>query len=99
LSVKNNLEIPQTKQNLFAIGKLTGCFGIKGFLKLQVHTQSLERFKRLERVYVGKSASQAELYAVNSVQFTNKSVLIKFIDVDDRTAAESFVGKLIFVEE
>jgi 16S rRNA processing protein RimM len=97
LSVKINRKKSSSNNELLACGKLAGCFGIKGFLKLQSYAQSPERFKKLRQLYIGQSVEQTELYIVEEVRFTDRSILIKFAEVDNRTLAEKLVGKLVFV--
>ena len=85
--------------NLYAVGKLIGCFGIKGFIKIHLLTDSPERFDSLRNVFVGASADGSRSYEVDAIEIRNKGPLIKFKAVDDRTAAESLIGGFVFVDE
>jgi len=85
--------------NLFAVGKVTGCFGIKGFVKVQPSTHSPGRLKKLRSVYLGRSAEDAIRYEIEDVIFNSRGILIKFASLDDRTSAENIFGQFLFVGE
>jgi len=82
---------------LFAIGKITGCFGIKGYLKVLPLTHSLERFDALEVVRLGLSDTVTFEQTIEDVRYQSKGVFIKFAGVDDRTASEKYVGNYVFI--
>ena len=86
-------------QQLYAVGKLTGCFGIKGFLKIQPVTPDPERFSTLKSVYVGPSTDNTSVYDIEAVESKGKGLVVKFAAIDDRTAAEVLVGQYMFVDE
>ena len=90
---------PAPGANLYAVGKLTGCFGIKGYIKLQPITGMPERFRTLRKAHVGSTAGNTEVYEVQSVDANNKGMVIKFEKVDDRTSAEQLIGRFVFVDE
>ena len=85
--------------NLYAIGKITGSFGLAGYLKIQLYTQTPERLKKLHQVFVGHAIEEVQSYKIEDLIFRNRKVLVKFGSVDDRTAAEKIMGSLIFIEE
>jgi 16S rRNA processing protein RimM len=90
---------PKGPQQLYAAGRLTGCFGIKGLLKLQSVDRNHERFSELRFVYLGPSADRTAAYDIESVGMKGKGLVVKFAAVDDRTAAEKLVGQILFVDE
>lgn len=90
---------PQGAQQLYAAGKLVGCFGIKGLLKLQPVTRTPERFSKLRSAYVGTSPESTTAYEIESIESKGKGLVVKFAAIDDRTAAEGLVGKYLFVDE
>lgn len=90
---------PQGAQQLYAAGKLTGCFGIKGLLKLQAVTRTPDRFSTLRSAYVGPSAERTTAYEIQSIEMKGKGLVVKFTSIDDRTAAEELVGQYLFVDE
>ena len=85
--------------DLFAVARITGCFGTEGFLKVQPHTHDPSRLKSLKRVFVGRSVEDVLGIDVEDVRFGNRSVLLKLTSVDDRTSSERFVGSYVFVTE
>jgi 16S rRNA processing protein RimM len=81
------------------IGKITSCFGIKGYVRVYPYTSSAARFRALSSVAVGETAEQAVMKAVEDVKIGERKILIKFAGIDDRTAAEGIVGGYLFVKE
>ncbi|MBI1803615.1 MAG: 16S rRNA processing protein RimM [Ignavibacteriae bacterium] len=84
---------------LYAVGKIIGCFGIDGYLKLKPSTHSVERLESLEDVFVGTSVETATAYHVDEVLEKNRGIMLKVQAVDTRTAAESLVGAFVFVRK
>ncbi|MFI5252390.1 MAG: ribosome maturation factor RimM [Bacteroidota bacterium] len=84
--------------DLFAIAKLTGCFGIKGYIKAQALTHTPRRLLKLKNVFIGVGPDKLQEMNIEDVVFQQRSVLIKLQGVDDRTAAERFVGQYVFID-
>jgi len=74
-------------------------YGLKGQVCVKPITDFIERFKRLKRVYIGDNPIEVEEHFVVSSFFRDKDVILKFKDVNDRTTAESFSGKFIYIPE
>lgn len=88
-----------SSSELYAVGKVVGCFGIKGFLKVQPSTHSLDRFSALETVHLGNSPDEeCARFKVEEVIIRDRFLLLKLESVSDRNAAEQIVGKNIFVD-
>ena len=83
---------------LFVVGKVTGCFGIRGDVKIQPATHSPDRLKKLRHVYIGESDRLTREYNVRDVGMKRGSVIVHLAGVDDRTSAERLVGCFLFVE-
>jgi 16S rRNA processing protein RimM len=81
------------------IGKITSCFGIKGYVRIYPYTSTVERFHALSSVAVGETAERAVMRPVEDVKTGERKILIKFAGIDDRTAAEGIVGGYLFVKE
>lgn len=62
-------------------------------------TESLDRFKKLKRVYLGRNAEEAGRFTIEYARVGSKGVRIKLVETRDRTDAEPLVGSLIFVDE
>jgi 16S rRNA processing protein RimM len=84
--------------NLWAIGYITGSFGIKGFVKTKPLTDTIERFKRLRRVYRGLNTENVIVDEVEKIEIRDNIVLLKFGGISDKTGADSLRGHYIFVD-
>ncbi len=89
----------KTQQSLYAVGRIVKAFGIKGEVVVQPMTESLERFKRLKRAYVGGGLGDVTTYGIESIRIGQRGVRIKFREAHDRTSVESLVGALLFVDQ
>jgi 16S rRNA processing protein RimM len=85
--------------NLYAVGKIVGCFGIKGYVKVQPFSGSIERYQHLHGVMIGSSVEETADETVEAVKGGNSHILVKLRGVDDRSSAEKIVGSMIFVDE
>src|SRR5579862_5968055 len=83
---------------LIAIGKLTGVFGIKGYLKMQIYADDPSRVLKLRKIFLGKSPGEVTEYGVEDVEIQHASTVIKFSAVDTRTDAETLRGNFVFVK-
>lgn len=88
-----------SEQNLFVIAKIVGCFGIKGYVKIQPNTHSPERFSVLKNILIGRSSDTAVPLTVENVVSNQRNLLIKLEGVDTRSEAESFAGQFVFVTQ
>jgi 16S rRNA processing protein RimM len=86
-------------RSFYAVGKLTKAFGLRGELVVLPMTESMDRFKKLRRVYVGKNAEETGRFTVEYARVETRGVRVKFVEAPDRTSAESLVGSLLFVDE
>jgi 16S rRNA processing protein RimM len=84
---------------LFAVGKIVGCFGIRGVVKVQPFTHSHDRFMKLRTIIMGHSEKETTCYDVQNVELKNGSIMFTFEGISDRTAAEKLVGNFLFVEK
>ena len=80
------------------VAKITKCFGVRGYVKVQPRTQTLRRLKNGRQVFLGTSLPEPHAYHIEDVIVRDRSVLIKFDGIDDRTSAESVVGKYMFTD-
>lgn len=85
--------------SLFAVGKIVGCFGLHGDVKVRPTTHSPQRLTLLRNVVVGTSDRETLDVIVERVVLQDRIALIRFRDINDRNAAEPLVGKYIFVQE
>jgi 16S rRNA processing protein RimM len=85
-------------QSFLAIGKVVKAFGIRGEIVVRSFADSPGRFGHLKSVFVGPDEGTAREIQVEGVRVEVRGVRLKLVDVDDRTAAEKFVGALVFVD-
>ncbi len=83
------------------IGEIAKPHGIRGEMRVVVHTDLPERFSWLKTVYVGRrqGGDTPQPFAVDSVRYHQDKVLLKLVGYDDRDAAGSLAGRLLYVPE
>lgn len=84
---------------LYIVGRVLKSFGVRGFVKVDPLTHSIERFKKLRKVYVGTDEKSAEKLTVEQVDITKKGIMVKFHAVSDKTTSDKLSGSLVFVDE
>ena len=81
---------PETSATM-AVGKITGCYGIKGWVKIHSYTDPQENFLGFGQLQLRRGR------ALEPVEFDagrphGKGLVAHIAGVDDRTAAEAFRG-------
>ena len=84
---------------VYAVGKIVGCAGLKGHVKLRPETHDIERLKSLHSVYIGATAVEPKKDVVEEVIIRTSGVVLKIRSAQDRTSAEKLVGQFLFVDE
>ncbi len=84
---------------MIIIGKIVGCFGIRGFLKIQPATHSIGRFSGIISCYVGNPEGKAAAVTVEEVKIRESDVLVRFSGSPDRNSAEKLVGEYLMVRD
>lgn len=79
------------------IGRIVRPHGIRGEVRVEVHTDRPERFQWLEQVYLGETHPRP--VAVESARRHKNQVLLKLAGYDDRNAAESLRSEWLQVPE
>jgi 16S rRNA processing protein RimM len=87
-----------TADRAVLVGRITGCFGLKGFLKIALHTSAGQRLNDLGWVHVGRHPADAVPLDIEAVEIHQQGVRVKFKGSNDRTAAERLVGCLMFID-
>ncbi len=72
---------------------------MQGDVVIQGLTDNLARFKKLKRVFVGRSEADVVEKNILHLAVDLRGVRLGFEGVSDRTAAEKMVGCLLFVDE
>lgn len=87
------------REDLYAIGRIQKCFGVKGELVVESMTPKAERFAQLERVLVGDHGGNVrpKTFGIEYVRSRRNDVVVKLEGLDDRTSAEELIGDYLFV--
>lgn len=91
--------VTENNLKLYAVGRILGSFGTKGFLKVEPLTHTIKRFKKLNEVYVGRDEENTTKHIVEHVNLLPKAVHVKLQTVSDKTTSDKLIGQYVFVEE
>jgi 16S rRNA processing protein RimM len=78
----------------FSIGRIVGAHGIRGEVKLEIHSDRPERLKQLRRVYFNDDPTPRRL---RSVRLHGNQALLTFPDITDRDTAQALRGTLVHI--
>ncbi len=77
--------------NMLVIGKITGCFGVKGWVKIHSYTEPPENFLRFGEWWL-KRRGNLESVEFDQGRSQGKGLVAHIVGVDDRTLAETYSG-------
>ncbi|MDZ4770142.1 MAG: ribosome maturation factor RimM [Chloroflexota bacterium] len=82
------------------IGEILRPHGIRGELRMKLHTDYPERIARLEQVYLAPSVGSPQVtpYFVEGMRMNAPYGLLKLRGVEDRNGAERFRGLMVMVD-
>lgn len=86
-------------QQVLAVAKITGCFGVKGKLKIQLFSNEHLNLKDIRGVKIGMHDFDAKPALIEDIEEQHKSVVISISGISDKNTASAFIGQLIFVDE
>lgn len=86
-------------QTLYAVGMIEKAIGIRGEVIVRPMTDERNRFKKLKRVFVGRTEQSVVEAAVQHVDVRGRGIRLKLRDVQNKTEAAKIVGALLFVNE
>jgi 16S rRNA processing protein RimM len=93
-------EARSSEPRFLAVGRILRPHGLRGEVRVEIHTDLPERFALYDRVYLApaqvnsgpsgllSASSTATPYGLESHRFHSKWVLLKLAGIDDRTQAE-----------
>ena len=87
----------ESGSNSLTAGKITGCYGIKGWVKIHSYTDPEENLFRFGQWQLKRRGS-LETVEFDEWKRHGKGMIAHIAGVDDRTLAESFKGLEIVVE-
>ncbi|HEX8918565.1 MAG TPA: ribosome maturation factor RimM [Chloroflexota bacterium] len=76
------------------IGRISGAFGIRGELKVELFTDYPDRFKALSAIFVGQERQQ---YDVVGARRHKNMVLLRLAGVDSPDSVDTLRGQELFV--
>jgi 16S rRNA processing protein RimM len=84
---------------LVAVGMIVKGFGIRGHVVVQPMTDMPARFARLKAVWMGRDTHTVTRCGIELAVVEPRGIRLKLDGIDDRTAADTLRGMLLFVEE
>jgi 16S rRNA processing protein RimM len=88
---------PPKSDELFAVGSIVGCFGVKGYVRVRPESRLPGRMTLLHDMFAGPSASSTVRLHVEDVIERQGHYVLKFEGINDRNSAEAIVGHYLFV--
>ncbi len=86
-----------TPDNMLTLGKISGVFGVKGWVKIYSHTSPLQQIIKYSPIYLRKKDGWQAVKIVKG-QRQGKGVIAQLEGVDDRDQAFSLIGTEIGIE-
>lgn len=83
---------------LIEIGEVVNTHGVRGEIKLNPWTDSLDAMTDIVTFYLKDGENAVALYA-DSVRIHKNCAIIKFENVDDMKTAETFRGRILYVKK
>lgn len=87
------------RQPLRAVAQVRKSFGVRGEVKIESYSRSLEEIAALQKVLVGLREQDASFREIESAKERGGDIYLKFRGVDDKTASDLLRGHFLFVEE
>ncbi len=83
--------------NWVVVGRLVAAHGVRGELKVQSHTEEMERLLDFPQWSLGEEAGSLRQLSLISGRATAKGLIVRLAGIDDRDAAQSLAGLDIWV--
>ncbi len=83
---------------MYLIGYILKPQGLKGELKVESVTPYLERFNRLDRVYL-QLKEKKQTYSIENVRISDRFVYLKFTEINSRNDADLLRTAEVLIEE
>ena len=79
------------------IGQIVNTFGIKGMVKIKLFSDNIERFDRLEKVYI-KNKEKLKEYQIEEVKYHKDMILIKFRGIENPEQANLLRNSYLMID-
>ena len=90
------MSIPSAEDELLVVGRITGVYGIKGWVKSHSFTEPQENFLGFGK-WTLRRRGELEPVQFDAGRAQGKALVAHIVGVDDRTLAESFRGLDVLV--
>lgn len=80
-----------------AVGRISKSVGLRGEVKAQLLTDDPLRFTKLKSVWIGEKEESAEKVTIEFSRSQGSGVVLKFKEIDSRTASDTKHGQYIFI--
>ncbi|MCP5130666.1 MAG: ribosome maturation factor RimM [Pseudomonadales bacterium] len=84
-------------EDMVVVGRITGCYGIKGWVKIHSYTDPGENFLRFGE-WMLRRRDAVEPISFDDGRTQGKGLVAHIAGVDDRTVAESYSGLEVLVK-
>jgi len=85
-----------SQDELLAVGRITGCYGVKGWVKIHSYTEPQENFLRFGH-WMLQRREAVEPVEFDQGRVQGKGLVAHIAGVDDRTLAEAYRGLEVLV--
>ena len=82
-----------SKKEYFSVGKILGVRGIRGELKVENWTDSLETFCLIKNIFINLDSPSL---SISTLRIHKSHILMKLDSIDDRNTAEKLIGKTLY---
>lgn len=79
------------------IGQIVNTFGIKGMVKVKPFTDDINRFDRLETIYIKNKKVNKE-YRIQEVKYHKQMVMLKLEGIENPEEAENLRGSYLLID-
>lgn len=79
------------------IGQIVNTFGIKGMVKVKPFTDDINRFDRLETIYIKNKKGKKE-YKIQEVKYHKQMVMLKLEGIENPEEAETLRGSYLLID-
>ena len=86
-------------KDIVELGKVTGAHGIKGEVRVFVHSGSIDNLRKGMDAFLREPGGKTSVFEIERSGMHGRVALVKFRSVDDRNAAEALTGRTVLVEE
>lgn len=86
-----------TGRRLINVGRISGVFGVKGWLKIFSYTEQRENILRFTPWHLGKAGTHTIIKVIDGA-IQGKSVIALLDGINDRDQAAALIGSEIFID-